>query len=193
MTTCHKGKKPMKQFNGSPKSGYSCKPQQNCPRCETVGHDVKNCFYKFFNKRSSNKTHPKKPFQRGKPQWEQKKKWKQQSNVIEAEDSPDEEYMLLVHTSEDGSQSTYIWYVDLGAPKHTTGQKKCFLTLKPHHGTITLGDDTTYDIKGIGDISLKFCIHSCRLTNVLCTCQNLPKIFFLLINFLIITLALNLI
>lgn len=39
--------------------------------------------------------------------------------------------------------------------------------MRPHHGTITLGDDTTYNIKGIGESSLRFGISSCRLTNVL--------------------------
>lgn len=75
--------------------------------------------------------------------------------------------MLSAHTLEDGSQSTSIWYVDPSATKHMTGQKKWFLTFRPHHGTITLGDDTTHEIKGIGDISLLFGIHKWRVTNVL--------------------------
>lgn len=82
---------------------------------------MKNCWYNSFNKGSSNKTHPKKPFQGGKLQWEQKTKQKQQSNVAEADDSPDEEYVLSAQTSEDGSQSILIWFVDFGATKHMIG------------------------------------------------------------------------
>ena len=49
-----------------------------------------------------------------------------------------------------------MWYVDSGASKHITGNKKLFSSLsKIDHGEVMIGDASTHKIEAIGEICFK--------------------------------------
>lgn len=50
-----------------------------------------------------------------------------------------------------------------------TGEQKSFCALLPStsYGHVSLGDDTSYKVQGIGDMALPLRTHTCRLTKVL--------------------------
>jgi hypothetical protein len=50
------------------------------------------------------------------------------------------------------------WYVDIGALRHVTYDKKIFSRFQEEEGGMLaeLGDDVTYLVKGLGSISFQF-------------------------------------
>jgi hypothetical protein len=73
-----------------------------------------------------------------------------------------------------------VWYVDSGASKHMTSNKRAFNKLQEHEASmqVELGDDATYLVAGVGSISfqmplvislslLVFCMYSSLTKNLL--------------------------
>jgi hypothetical protein len=50
-----------------------------------------------------------------------------------------------------------VWYVDSGASKHMTSNKRAFNKLQEHETSmqVELGDDATYLVAGVGSISFQ--------------------------------------
>ncbi|KAH9299486.1 hypothetical protein KI387_031168 [Taxus chinensis] len=98
------------------------------------------------------------------------RKLKQQEYIAEHEDDLDEgNHMYSAQFDEETKSTQDIWYVDSGATRHMTERKDWFYTLRdsPNKNHVSLGDDSSYSIKGIGNISLPLRKHDCKITDVL--------------------------
>ncbi|KAH9298713.1 hypothetical protein KI387_014046, partial [Taxus chinensis] len=61
------------------------------------------------------------------------------------------------------------WYVDSGATRHMTGHRDWFISMRdtPSKNHVSLGDDSSYTVQGIGNISLPLGSRKCKLSDVL--------------------------
>ncbi|KAI5350367.1 hypothetical protein L3X38_003258 [Prunus dulcis] len=117
---------------------------QPCFVCGRTNHWAKDCHYK--------KTEPYKP----KPKWNKGQSGpKAQVNVLVDQDEPNLRYSFkpLVNVA---YLSNSDWWLDSGANVHVCFDKRFFKNYQNSSGgSVTLGNDTVAQVRGIGEVELK--------------------------------------
>ena len=116
-------------------------------------------FEHFSRDYRQNKKKPKRRFQASAAEAEEeedeepKKKKKTKANK---NDEPRREYHLIFALTGSFSACSTSWLVDSGASRHMTGNRGTLTSYRKKFTTqVELGDDSTYNIEGVGSTSLQ--------------------------------------
>ena len=82
-----------------------------------------------------------------------KEEEKNEANIVHKNEEQNPDTLLLVSH---GGESNDVWYIDSGASKHMTGNKKLFSKLyESNYGEVKVGDGKSCKISGVGELEFK--------------------------------------
>lgn len=88
---------------------------------------------------------------------EEKETYKKKSEEASGDQETRKDYYLVSTLTDSLKDSAESWLVDIGASRHMIGNKNVLTDLKQvqFSSQVMLGDDASYEIKGIGSVSFQ--------------------------------------